>query len=276
VTKPRFYVGILHSAEPQFDACLHSLNTQEDVSVNHCVFSGLSNSRAHTAVYRWFEENRTQTDFFCKLDADMELMHPHILRDIATFFLSHPLIDHSVFSLYDHYTQDSMFGLHVFRPTVHWEYRSETLFVDRPPRMRGRSVRIKTAPAPAGHHCKNPAPLQAYRFGLHRGLKLLQPGRRFFKVHNSYIQWKLFHTILISTKQGEPQQWALYALHELLTRRAPDLSNGYLSESVDTHFSEVFTQNPSTPQYCAASTMCKSQISWILFACTRLIMRYRV
>jgi len=44
--------------------------------------------------------------------------------------------------------------------------------------------------APAGIHCKNPSPFQDFHYGVHKGLKFLQPGRREKVISKTYLNWK--------------------------------------------------------------------------------------
>jgi hypothetical protein len=67
--------------------------------------------------------------------------------------------------------------MHAYRNTVEWGTNDENLFVDRAQIPSDRHMCDEEDLAPAAIHCKNPSPFQAFHYGVHKALKMIQPGR---------------------------------------------------------------------------------------------------
>lgn len=189
MTRPtRFLVLTLHSGENEFEACRDSVAAQTDVDVTQDIISGYSNIEAHRILYRKVMEQAGNYDLFMKLDADMVLKRPSALAEIACFFKKRPSLDQLVVKVDDHYTGTPIFGVHTFSPRVSWRLdSSETLFADPDPEFEGGLIRDPQEIPIFVDHAPNPSGYQAFYFGFHRMLKVLQNGQSVkYTAHTAY------------------------------------------------------------------------------------------
>lgn len=174
----RILVGTMYRGESAFEACRRSVLEQTHPEVEQRVVEGLPNREAHETLYRSFMEAADAYDLFVKLDADMVLRGADALAEVARYFRRRPGLDHAIFAVRDWLSGELIEGLHVFTGRARWTFPDEDLFVDPGPDAPGGSATVWEAPAPLADHLPEPEPYEAFRFGVHRGLKLRQAGRR--------------------------------------------------------------------------------------------------
>ena len=56
--------------------------------------------------------------------------------------------------------------------------------------MESKRLRDSSNLAPAALHCPDPSPFQAFHYGIHRALKVLQPDRQIIDGHQSWMHWR--------------------------------------------------------------------------------------
>ena len=174
----RVLIGTLHSGESEFDQCVAELRRQSYTHWEQFVLANLPELEAHERLYARFMESAEEFDLFLKLDADMVLSAPDKLGAAVHLFEQSPSLDHAVFRVQDWMTQTPIVGIHMFRNQVRWPTRNNALFLDSPPIVQGqRRYYIRRAPSPLALHSPDPSLAQAFRYGLHRGLKAFQHGR---------------------------------------------------------------------------------------------------
>jgi hypothetical protein len=191
-------VGILHSGEAEFSACVHSVNEQRGVSVEPVVISGLSNKEAHDALYQAFMARASGFDYFFKLDADMTLRSPDSLRSLTNLARGKDAA-HAMSYVFDYPSSLAIPGVQLFRSDSKWEGSDEQLNVDYPPRLAGGSILI--VDPIFVDHMPSPSEYQLFRYGIHKSLKALQHGRGSKKS----IQKGLLHSSIIN---GMARNWA--------------------------------------------------------------------
>jgi len=172
-----FLVGMLFCGENERAQAVAALERQELESWDLFVLENLPNKAAHDALYGEFMARAADYDFFLKLDADMVFRHERGLTTIRDLFAADPGLEGMMFDVHDWYSDYLTPGLQVFRSSVRWAPHADPLMVDPMPRMTGRAVRVTKAPAPLVVHSPDPSPLQAFRFGVHRAMKMLQLDR---------------------------------------------------------------------------------------------------
>ncbi|WP_299782449.1 hypothetical protein [uncultured Roseobacter sp.] len=188
--KPSFLVITLHSGENEFGACKASVAAQQGVDVSHEVIAGLDNEAAHKALYQMIMSNADSYDRFLKLDADMVLNRPTALQEVNRVFENNPGVDHVVSMVQDHYTNRAIYGVHSFSPRVRWELeKHDQLFVDPDPQYEGTMLRDPDGLAIYVDHAPDPDRYQAFHFGFHRTLKLMQMIKN--KQSARHIQYQL-------------------------------------------------------------------------------------
>ncbi len=174
----RILVGTLASGENELDACRGALERQTHRDWEHVVLANLGKKAAIAALWRTFEARAGQFDLFVKLDADMVLADDRFFARCVERFAGSPELDELQVAVHDFFCDEPIMGLHVFRSTVRWPENDERLFTDATPVPRERRQDDWSELAPAARHCPDPSPMQAFHFGVHRALKVLQPDRR--------------------------------------------------------------------------------------------------
>lgn len=175
----KLLVGIMHCIESEFDACRRRISEQTCGEVEQFVISGLPNKEAHLCLYRRFEKSSGQFDAFVKVDADMVIRSNRFFEHVLHCFSFWPEVTHLEFPVFDHFTMRSVYGLHAWRSSHRWAIdSSESVFVDR---ANGEEVKVRLGleTPPAADHCPAPSSFQAYHFGVHKAVKVMQPGVSF-------------------------------------------------------------------------------------------------
>ncbi len=189
--QPRILVGTLFCGENEFGALKQSLSEQTYPHWEHVVYKNLPNKEAHDRLYRTFMEEQDDFDLFLKLDADMVFRSGEGLEQIVELFEETPSLDHLTLAVRDWYSNSLIEGLHTFSDRARWETGEESRFVDPSPLIPGNEQKLWTDPAPVVDHSPDPSPFQAFRFGVHRALKVIQPGRWRPRYHQTRMQWRL-------------------------------------------------------------------------------------
>jgi len=170
----RIYVGTLYAGENEFDECVAAIKRQTHRNFEHFVFSGLGNAEAHAALYNDFAAKRDSFDLLIKVDADMVIQNDRLFEQIEEQFLSRPLNLYTI-AVHDWFTDRLICGLNTYRNGTVWQGDQGGLFVDN---VRNPGSGVETdwdRLAPAALHCPNPSPFQAFHFGLHKAMKVIQP-----------------------------------------------------------------------------------------------------
>lgn len=188
---PRVLVGTLYCGENEFDALKASLQEQTYPHWDHVVYKNLPNKEAHDRLYRTFMEQQDDFDLFLKLDADMVFRSDEGLRQIVRIFGENPDLDHLTLAVRDWYSDSLIEGLHTFSSNVSWSAIDDDRFVDPSPEVPRRHFKLWDDPAPVVDHSPDPFPFQAFRFGVHRALKVIQPERWRMRYMQTRGQWSL-------------------------------------------------------------------------------------
>jgi len=174
----RLLVGTLYSSEHEFAECARSIGRQTHLDWEHVVFQGLPEQAAHEALYRTFMDRADEFDVMIKVDADMVIEDRELFAKICRKFEELRWMDQLVIDVHDFFSDQLIGGLSAFRNTVVWPGSQDKLFADSSPVPESKRLRDRTELAPAAIHCKDPSPLQAFHYGVHRGLKVVQAARR--------------------------------------------------------------------------------------------------
>lgn len=189
--RPRILVGTLYCGENEFSVLEQSLQEQSYTHWEHIVFENLPNKEAHDRLYRTFMDEQDSFDLFLKLDADMVLRSDEGLRRIVEIFDAKAELDHLTLAVQDWYSDSLIEGLHTFSDRASWPVRSDSRFVDASPAVPGERLKLWDHPAPIVDHSPDPSPIQAFQFGVHRALKVVQPERWRMRYGQTRAQWRL-------------------------------------------------------------------------------------
>ena len=191
----RVLIGTLYSGENEFEQSKRSLQRQTHEDWEQVVFKHLPNKEAHDRLYRTFMERNDDFDLFVKLDADMVFRSKRSLRTLVDLFESEPELDHALLAVRDWASDTLIMGLHAYSSRAVWTPSEEELFVDHSPSVPGKRLSTKESPAPLVDHSPDPSPFQAFQFGVHRALKVVQRDRPLLDLFRSRMQWALLGDI---------------------------------------------------------------------------------
>ena len=173
----RIFIGTLYTIENEYEECVQSIHQQSFHNFDHFIFLYLPNKEAHYQLFKTFIDQCDKYDVLVKVDADMVLSRPTLFAEIVQELEANPWAEVFSIAVHDFFSDQLIWGLNAYRNTVRWNFDKDTLFVDRPDVPSGKYLTNNSDLAPAAFHCINPSPYQAFHFGVHRGLKVIQPGQ---------------------------------------------------------------------------------------------------
>jgi hypothetical protein len=190
-----FLVGMLYSGENEYAASVAALERQSLRDWDLLRLENLPNKEAHDRLYRAFMQRAGDYRFFLKLDADTVLRDEHSLQTLHTL-LDVPQRDTLVIDTHD-WISNSLIpaGMQAYSNRVRWPANPDMLMVDHTPSYPGKGHRQYLPPAPIADHSPDPSPFQAFRYGVHRCLKAIQPDRREKDIRRAVLHWSLLKNI---------------------------------------------------------------------------------
>jgi len=219
----RLFIGTLYSQENEFSDCVRSINDQTYKQFDHFVFSDLPNKEAHITLFKAFVQQAETYDLLIKVDADMVISNPRLFENIVRKMHENPGIDILTIAVHDFFSDQLIYGLNTYRNTVRWNLDKENLFVDIPDTPQDKYLFDDRELAPAAVHCPNPSPYQAFHYGVHRGLKMVQPDQAEKRESSRRTKWT-----------GMEKSWQHYL-------RTKDIRLGLACLGAELAFSGMFT-----------------------------------
>ena len=186
----KILIGTLYAIENEFDECIASIKRQSYSDFEHFVIKNLPNKEAHDTLYATFMNRSDEFDLFLKVDADMVIEDKDLFAKIVRKFRSNDWLKDLEIAVYDFFSDQLIWGMHAYRSNVEWKQNKEELFVDLCPVDGSERIADDSELAPAAIHCKNPSPFQSFHCGVHRALKVLQPGRNAVLKEYSRHHWE--------------------------------------------------------------------------------------
>lgn len=241
--RTRFLVGMMYCGENERPQAVAALERQTLASWRLFGIDHLPNKAAHDRLYAGFMNDADRHDFFLKLDADMVLVTDRALEIVAAAFDAAAELEALMYDVHDWYCDRLIPGLTAFRSSVRWTAHDDGLMVDPMPQLTGRAERISGPPAPLAEHCPDPAPLQAFRYGLQRALKMVQadrpvaardPNRLVLHLAVLHDTWNAFR------EKGDRRRALAVAGAEFGLREAAKLPGGYAGAAADEMFHARF------------------------------------
>lgn len=223
-------VGTLYSGENELDRCVDALKKQLFCHRSQFIIEHMAEKAAHDQLYDRFMHNAGEYDLFLKLDADMVMTDPASLGAAVEKFRESPELDHAVFTVQDWMTDSAIIGIHMYRNRVRWTKRDDELFSDTPPELEGqRRYFTRGAPSPLADHSPDPSPVQAFHYGLHRGLKAFQTGLDRSRPAHAIAHWRLLKRLWrnFDRVRDQRQGLALMAVEHVLTHAVTPESCNY-------------------------------------------------
>lgn len=171
----KIMVGVLYSGENEYEECVNSIKKQTYTDYDLLKIEFLPKLEAHKLLYYSFLDQKSQYDLLVKIDADMVLTRPQLFSQIVDKFQKNPGIDVLGIAIWDFFSGGYINGLNSYRNTVKWELDPNNVNADVVVVDPKRYFFDQSEIAPAAYHCPNPSKLQAFHFGIHRGIKVLAP-----------------------------------------------------------------------------------------------------
>jgi hypothetical protein len=189
-----FLIGMMSSGEQERAASVASLRSQSVTEWDLFEVENLPNKEAHDTLYATFMRSAGAYRYFLKLDADMVFRGAHGLAALLDLFKA---ADRDLVMTEVHDWASDMLtpGLLAFSNRVRWNVNPDRLMVDHAPIFPGQGHRVWGPPAPLVEHSPDPSPFQAFRYGLHRMLKAVQPDRRDKDLRRAVLHWSLLKNI---------------------------------------------------------------------------------
>ena len=172
----KVFVGTMRSIENEFERSRVSLYEQRHVSTGTYIVENKPEHEAARLLYSKWNAVKDYYDFFVQLDPDVVLAHPNVLFDACNLLTDNPQFTSLQAPLHDYLSDAEVMGLNVYSTRVDFNVPGSNLYTDRctSNNVTLRPDNFKDFPAslvPAGVHSPDPSPLQAYHYGVHRGLK---------------------------------------------------------------------------------------------------------
>jgi hypothetical protein len=187
----RILIGILYCIEKEFEKCIESIENQTFKEVDVFVIKGMPNKIAHDQLYSRFMEKANSYDLFVKIDADMVLIDNTFLSKVVKKFNQNKFLEHLEIAVHDFFSDQLIWGLHIYRNTVKWKKNNEELFTDLVPMNIHHKLVDDSNLAPAALHCMNPGGFQSFHYGVHKAIKIMQPDRKEKKSEHAVYHWNI-------------------------------------------------------------------------------------
>lgn len=245
----KILIGVLHSHEPQLEDCIRSIENQlYSYDYNYFILSGLNKLEAHDALYSKFMAESDNYDLFVKLDADMIIERQDFFQFIYSIFHNDTKLDWLRLLIYDHFLNQNISGLNIYRSSVKWTKNINNYFTDRV--MIKATIRKDLGIDPTTiwiTHCKSASMYQAFNFGFHRGVKSSLLGDP-YKIIFPKLQWIAFSRILALIKSEQTRErlmilasW-IYTFEKSLTDSAIN-ENNKLKDEAFSYLNSLTDQN---------------------------------
>lgn len=186
----KILVGIMYCIENEVDECIAAIQEQTYKEHHHFVINNLPNKEAHEKLYQTFMNSAEKYDLFIKVDADMVLARKTFFYEVIECFRNDKVMDFLQIAVHDFFTNRLIYGLHIYRNTVKWVTQNEQIFVDQKNVQYRKRVLDDHCLAPAAFHCPNPSLFQAFHFGLHKAVKVMQIGKEPKSYSNAATHWQ--------------------------------------------------------------------------------------
>jgi hypothetical protein len=220
----RVLIGTLFSGEQEFARAMEALKAQRHVSYRTFAIEHLPERAAHDKLHERFMEHAHAYDLFLKLDADMILVDDNALGTAVAVFEQDPHLEHAVFTVHDWMSGSDIEGIHMYRSRVTWAKCDASAFPDPAPQNAARSRRFRGPPSPLAAHGPDPSPAQAFRYGLHRGLRAFPAGLPRARPVDALRHWRLLKRVWRNFERTLDPRMGLALLgveHTLTHRLAP-------------------------------------------------------
>jgi hypothetical protein len=163
--------GVLHVGEPSLPSTLAALRAQVDIDLELLLIGHEPKQQAHQRLYESFSALTEQFDVLVKVDADMQIVEPALLRTIGWMFRRHRHLDRIQLGVDDWFSGARIPGMHAWRSGTTWTTAAPELFTDAVSNTAKGKLTVMDAGRTLVLHGAAPDDAQALRYGAHRALK---------------------------------------------------------------------------------------------------------
>lgn len=172
--RPKVMIGTLSSGERELESCRRSVGRQAYRDLEHVVLSDLPKKEAVATLMERFHAG--DADLLIKLDADMVLLDESFVERVIAVFDAAEDVDMLQMAVLDYFSGRTIQGINAYRQGFAWRTsEQDRLFTDKTQVPKERRLVNWATFRHAAVHAPDPHPFHAYHFGVHRGLKVLQP-----------------------------------------------------------------------------------------------------
>lgn len=172
--RPKVMIGTLHSGEREINACKRSVERQRYPGLEHVVIAGMPKKAAVSTLMERFLAS--DAELMVKLDGDMVLLDESFVERVVATFAAGENIDLLQMGILDFYSGRTMQGVNAYRQGFEWHTeRQDRLFTDKTQVAKERRLVTWASFRDSCVHAPDPSPFHSFHFGVHRGLKVLQP-----------------------------------------------------------------------------------------------------
>lgn len=234
--KQKILIGILYSGEREYANCLSAIRRQDGVVTEVFKIENKKNKEAHDELYSTFNNFSHHFDICAKIDADMVLKTENSLSTVAELFKSNPTLDHLMIDVADYLSDIPIPGQNFYSNRVKWYGNTDQLITDYHGTYQGTSRRIMSDPI--ARHMPNPSGFQAFSFGVHRALKIVQPTNRHLDFGRALLHWTVISRIYECYQRlGDVRRlFALAGVQEVIDSIAPNALLDYRSTKIQQIF----------------------------------------
>lgn len=207
----RVLFGIISCNENEYEQCILSAKAQINIELEIYEVKNKKKKESHDELYSYFMNSKESFDYFVKLDGDMVLRSKDIIYNLCERLNSRKEFKSLEVSVFDHFTNRNIWGLHVYRNSYTWDIGNELHFTDKIDSKNQLKLLIND-PAdplvPAADHCPNPSEYQCFHFGVHKATKVLQYGRKTWDLRGARSHF-LNYNKLFNRLKNEPDNSCL-------------------------------------------------------------------
>jgi hypothetical protein len=214
--KTNILIGMLVSGENEYQDSINSLKQQNFKQWDLFVIENKTKKEAHDLLYKNFMDNKDKYTHFLKLDADMVFSHNNAIEFIISQFQKNKNLDVLMIDVFDFYSNIYIPGQQTFSNRVEWiRDKDEYIFTDASPETKGDINRIWNMNKKIILHSPNPSNKQAFLYGIHKGMKILQPSYKEKNIIKSILQITTVQNIWNNYENHNKDIRLLYALYGL-------------------------------------------------------------
>lgn len=167
----------LVTIENEFEECVASIARQTYRDYRHIILRDLESAEANRALYGTFMQRAGEFDLLIRVDADMVIENDHLFAWVVERMSARPSLEMLSIDIHDFFTDGLISGLHAYRNTVTFPL-DDPIQPDHALVPKERTLIERSNFGYGVRHGKNPSPLQALHYGIHRGVKMHEWIRR--------------------------------------------------------------------------------------------------